>query len=137
MFVEVTQPNNKTFTLGNIYRSNSKHPSLSPKEQYDEFIELLNTTLIDYSSNSKELLIAGDFNLDVLKIKTCSFASTYIDTLFAHGMLQCVTNPTRFNNTSATCIDHFISNCVQKNYEICAILEPISDHFPIVYFKLN
>ena len=30
LFVEVIQSNNKRFVLGNIYRSNSKHPNLSP-----------------------------------------------------------------------------------------------------------
>jgi exonuclease III len=56
--------NGKHFTVGSIYRCISKHPSLSPREQFTEFINLLQN-LTDNLSNS-ELILGGDFNIDVV-----------------------------------------------------------------------
>ena len=43
--------------------------------------------------------------------------------------------PTRCTSSSASCIDHFISNFSQNKFETCIITTRISDHFPIVFFR--
>ena len=136
-FIEIKPPSSKSFILGNVYRSNANHPTLSSREQFDLFLEYLNTSLMEFNSDRGDLLLAGDFNLDVLKYQNCKLTATYVDTLFLNGLLQCVTKPTRLTHSSATCIDHFITNFTQDSYDVCAILSPLSDHLPLVYFKSN
>jgi exonuclease III len=111
--------NGKKFTIGSVYRSNGKHPTLSPNDQFLQFLELFNNTVEHLSSPNIEILIAGDFNIDVLKYQNCNMATTYIDSLFSNGLLQSMIKPTRCTNSSASCIDHFISNFPQKKFESC------------------
>jgi len=66
-----------------------------------------------------------------------TFLPTYIDCLFANGHLQLISHPTRCTSTSASCIDHFITNCTQNTFETCILTNRISDHFPIFFFNNN
>lgn len=86
---------------------------------------------------NSEIILAGDFNLDVLKYSTCSMASAYIDSLFASGLLQIISKPTRCSSFSTSCIDHFVTNCNQELFETCILVNCISDNFPIFFFVNN
>lgn len=104
---------------------------------YELYFDYLLATLEDFSANGKDVLIAGDNNIDVLNYKTCNTTNNFIDMLFANGFLQIVTRPTRVNLQSATCIDHFLTNFKQENYITDIIPTLISDHFPIVTYLQN
>jgi hypothetical protein len=121
--------NNKLFTVGSLYRC-INHPTLTAKEQFNEFSDLFSNLINNLSSN--ELILGGDLNLDVLKIDSCPLVSSYIDTLYANGFIQSVTKPTRCTLTSATCIDHFLTNAEQNSYESIIVVSLLSDHFPVV-----
>ena len=127
--------NGKKFTVGSIYQTCGHHPSLTQAEQFTQFLELFSNTVEEFASLSSELLIAGDFNLDVLKYQTCHSTSSYIDSLFANGLIQTVLKPTRCTLNSVLCIDHFVTNFPQSKFETCILTAKISDHFPIVFFK--
>jgi hypothetical protein len=90
----------------------------------------LNTSEIQKSN--KEMYLLGDFNIDVLKYKSCNFANTFIDLLFSNGLLQLVTKPTRCTNTSATLLDHVITNSQANNFASYVLISFISDHFPVI-----
>jgi hypothetical protein len=79
----------------------------------------------------------GDFNVDILKYKSCSFASNLIDLLFSLGLIQIVNKPTRCTDHSATLIDHIYTNNVNMS-EISSYIfvSHLSDHFPVIT-KLN
>jgi hypothetical protein len=123
--------NNRKYVLGSLYRCIGKHPSLSAKEQFGEFNDLLFNLLDNLSSS--ELILGGDINLDVLKIRSCKNTEAYVNNLFSNGCLQIVCKPTRCNNHSATCIDHFITNVQQPSYNTRILLSQISDHFPVFF----
>jgi hypothetical protein len=123
--------NNRKYVIGSLYRCIGKHPSLSAKDQFGVFYDLL-FNLLDNLSLS-ELILGGDINLDVLKIKSCQNTETYVNNLFSNGCLQVVCKPTRCNNLSATCIDHCITNVQQTSYNTCILLSRISDHFPVFF----
>ena len=120
-------------TIGNIYRSNTRHPDFSLTEQFNSFLEYLNASFDEFNLDNSDLLIAGDFNIDVLKYGTCKQTATYVDSLFACGLLQLVTKPSRYTPKTASCIDHFVTNLIQTTYNVTALLTPISDHFPIIF----
>ena len=86
------------------------------------------------NSKKVESYIFRDINLDCLKYGTCSDVTDYIDLFFSHGMLQLITKPTRCTLTSATVIDHVITNSNCSSYASIILVSQISDHFPIFHF---
>ena len=131
LFIEICDKDGKKTVIGSIYRSNSTLPNLTPSEQFTQFSEHLSSSLEEFSKNDKlDLILTGDLNIDILKYKNCNSAKNYVDTLFANGFLQIVTRPTRCTSTSASCLDHFITNSNQESYEVAIIIIRISDHFP-------
>ena len=54
--------------------------------------------------------------------------------LFSHGMIQVVSKPTRCTLTSATLIDHVITNSIADSYETIILISQLSDHFPVLHF---
>ena len=87
-----------------------------------------------YCSNRNPTYIFGDTNIDCLKYGTCANSTNYVDLLFSHGLLQLVTKPTRCTPTSATLIDHVITNAVADSYETVILTSQLSDHFPVLHF---
>ena len=134
IFVEISLPKNKKIIVGSVYRPNSKHTSLSEKNQFSIFLETLNNLLAEITESGKEIFILGDFNLDTLKYNINDFVTEYIDNIFSYGLLQTITRPTRCTHNSATIIDHVLSNSVQSSFISCIITNRISDHFPIITF---
>jgi hypothetical protein len=78
--------------------------------------------------------IAGDFNIDLLKINCNDFVDDYINNVFLNGFIQIISKPTRCTGTSATLIDHILTNDVRNSYESCIIVNKLSDHFPVLTF---
>ena len=79
--------------------------------------------------------IFGDFNLDALKYGISNQVTEYIDHLFSHGFIQIVMRPTRCTPTTATLIDHIITNSHSTVYETIILVNKISDHFPVFFFS--
>jgi hypothetical protein len=106
---------------------------LTQKDQLTEFLNLFNNLISNL--DNWELILGGDLNLDVLNYQSCNNVSSYIDSLFANGHIQTITKPTRCTISSATCLDHFITNCSQPVYDSVIVVSKISDHFPIIFLK--
>jgi hypothetical protein len=124
--------NNKMYVVGSLYRC-INHPTLTAKEQFTEFSDLFSNLISSLSSC--ELILGGDLNLDALKVNSCPLASSYFDLLFANGFIQSVTRPTRCTSSSATCLDHFLTNFNQNSYESIIVVSMVSDHFPVIFLK--
>ena len=122
----------KGITIGNRYRS--------PRTSNDN----LNACINEYSSivsllehNCKNsLIIAGDFNINLLKLNENDIYNSYFDALISHSLFQQITFPTRFTRTNGTLIDHFFSKLSQSMLESTAgiLIKNLSDHQP--YFML-
>jgi len=132
LFIEIALPNNSKFTIGTLYRPGATHPTLTPQELFHEFIELF-SNLLDNISDRSNLIILGDFNLDVLQFGSNNKCNDYVDLLFSFGLLQIVTRPTRCNDNSATLIDHIVTNIKAPVYDINILTSRISDHFPVIF----
>ncbi len=59
-------------------------------------------------NNKNERTVAGDFNIDLLKIHEKQVISEYFDTLTSHSFYPKITLPTRLSNTHGTLIDYFL-----------------------------
>ena len=107
LWIEIPGRNrNSKLLIGTIYRSESQM-------NLQDFEELLSDLAISWNGM---LLITGDFNIDLLKTHKPS-TRRYIELLQSFNLDQMVTKATRTTNTSATLIDHIITN-LAKNTKI-------------------
>jgi hypothetical protein len=133
LFIELFLPNKQKIVIGSIYRPGSTHPNLTQLQAFNEFIDLFSNLCDNLTNKKTDLILTGDFNIDILKYNSNSRASDYIDILFSFGLLQLVTKPTRCNDNSATLIDHFVTNIPLHDYMCDILTSRISDHFPIIF----
>ena len=133
MFVQFkleTQNSQQTCSviLGNIYR-----PPRENSDSYNSFMNSLEQTLATFE-NVQHVLLVGDFNFDLLKIKQKTHVNTFLETMLSNGYVPMITQPTRIMDNSKTLID----NCFVKCPNNCppnasAILyHNISDHQPYI-----
>ena len=87
-----------TCIIGGMYR----HPG----QNLDKFTNVLENTMIQIRQLHKPCLIAGDFNIDLLKYNKHQITNNYIENLLLYNFLPKVVMPTRISETSATVIDH-------------------------------
>ena len=132
LFIEVCLPNNKKIVVGTVYRPGTGVPGLTFTQQFSQFSDILSNILAELGNNYEQVLIYGDFNLNVLDIKN-KFINEYIETIFTHGFLQVVTRPTRINENSATLIDHILTNSSVQVHDTFIVCSKLSDHFPIIH----
>ena len=82
----------------------------SPSVSFTTFISELRSVLLLLSSTTSYILIAGDFNVNLLM--SGSETKEYLDVLANFQLTQYMRDPSRVCDLSATLIDHVIgSNC--------------------------
>ena len=81
----------KTLNIGNIYR-----PPKMLNEQINAFTTEFSSVVASLTNSNNELIIAGDFNINVLKINEIEVNSNFFDTLISHSLYPQITLPTRF-----------------------------------------
>ena len=129
--------NNKKITIGSLYRLGTHYPTLSRSEQFTQFCELF-SSIADAANNSHYLTyIFGDTNIDCLKYRIYANSTNYFNMLFSLGMLQIVSKPTRCTNSSATLIDHVITNSVSYSYDTIILISQLSDNFEIFLYFIS
>jgi len=99
----------------------------SPSGNYQYFIDKLETILNMIYSNSVELIICGDININYLIDST---SKQLLDSLLAsYGLHSTVQFPTRIQNNSYTTIDNiFIDTFKFSNFTVKPIINGLSDH---------
>ena len=54
--------------------------------------------------------------------------------IYRNGMIPNINKPTRVTRTTATAIDHILTNCfIDKNFKTAIFKSDISDHFPVCF----
>ena len=117
----------KPLIIGNIYR-----PPQSLNSNISTFTEDLSATLRTLNQSNVECVLAGDFNIDLLKVSEKPLFNDYLTTIISEGFLPKITLPTRFSSRSATLIDNFLCK-LSDHYSptFSGILtNHISDHQP-------
>jgi len=133
LFIEVFLTNNSKIIIGNVYRPGTSHPSLSPVEQFTNFLDYFTNILSSLTESKSVFYIVGDFNIDLLKCNNTARASDFVDLLFSFGLLQIITKPTRCTDNSATLIDHIITNQSAPSFNTTILTSKLSDHFPVLH----
>ena len=131
LFIEVKHRlvNNKII-IGNIYkppRDNNNPANIKA------FITELEPIIQELSSSNTEVLVCGDYNINLLKMTGEAHFSDFFEMMLGHSFYPKITLPTRLNNSSgATLIDNIYCKLSSCSISTCAgiILDQLSDHFP-------
>jgi hypothetical protein len=121
----------KAINIGNIYRP--------PKELLVNYYELINefSPILDtLENNNNEVMITGDFNIDLLKINNKHVISEYFDMLTSHSFYPKITLPTRLSNKHGTLIDNIFCKLTEATLNTTSgiLTKKFSDHQP--YFTI-
>ena len=130
---DILIPKTKSFTVGIFYR---------PPNQTD-FIENISKEFSNIDFCEKECYLLGDFNINTLcnnknifKMNKSALKSDQVSTLqkqyvelcSLYGLKQLIDEPTRITCSTASIIDHLLSNC-EKKISQCGVLDiSLSDH---------
>ena len=119
--------------LGVIYNHPRKNPT--------KFLEYLDDTLKKLRKENKQVLISGDFNLDLLRTDKIKAADQFINLMFSNCYQPLILQPTRY---TAGCRPSLIDNIFINSHDFDAVsgnfTAKISDHMPnfvILNKKLN
>ena len=125
LFLKVKLQENKYLTIGNIYR-----PPRNLANNYTAFKEELVLVLNQLDGN---VVIGGDFNIDLLKISEKPVISEYFDAVVSCGYIPKISLPTRLSRNGGTLIDNFLCK-ISNDFSNCTsgvLTYNISDHLPI------
>ncbi len=89
-----------------------------------------------FETNNNEVIITGDFNIDLLKIYDSPLISKYFDMLTGNSFYPKIIIPTRLSNNHGTLIDNFLCKLTNTTLDTTSVvlLKRFSDHQP--YFIL-
>ena len=133
-FVEVNGGNlNGKLTLGNIYRPPRFDNSNTTLKT---FLTELDPIISCITKDKADVLITGDFNINLLQINERTEIQKYFDLFVTRGLFPRVTLPTRMATKNASLIDQLFCKVKNPSQHIisCIIKTDISDHFP--YFSV-
>ena len=137
LFLEIKHENMKNkIIVGNIYKPPKDNNNCG---NVNGFVSELEPILHDLSNTNSEVLICGDYNINLLKINSEQHFSYFFDTMLSHSFFPKITFPTRLNNSSgATLIDNIFCKLSALTLQTKAgiMLDEISDHFPY-FISLN
>lgn len=128
---------NKKLILGNIYR-----PPRENIENYTIFINEIEAILSTFETY-ENIVICGDFNIDLLKIHEKHMYNTYLEMFLSNSYIPKITLPTRITPHSKTLIDNIFVK-LSNNFSTTTsgiVISNISDHLPcftcLDYLKLE
>ncbi|KAE8744172.1 hypothetical protein FOCC_FOCC009180 [Frankliniella occidentalis] len=109
----------RTYYIFGIYRP-------PPLNNVNTFFKNLSSLLLNFTNSENVIMVAGDFNLDLL-VKN-KHAKEFIDIMECYGIRPCFDSVTRKHYTTETCIDNI---CMSGDFPLCAeVIETyISDHY--------
>jgi hypothetical protein len=115
--------------LGNVYKPPKQNNNNNNIQTFmDDFFPIMQLL----SSGSSDCLIAGDFNINLLKINEREIIGNFVDRLFSCSFYPKITLPTRFSSHSCSLIDNIFTKLSKKsiNTNSGILLSAISDHLP-------
>ncbi|XP_065662580.1 uncharacterized protein LOC136085218 [Hydra vulgaris] len=121
IFVEVIYPLKSNTIFGCIYR----HPSLN----ITEFLSIhFNPLLEKLSHEAKNIVLMGDFNIDLLNYRESQVISNYFESLCSHSLFPTIILPTRVTAKTKTLIDNIFMNSFPTDIVSGNLTISISDH---------
>ena len=126
IFVEITQFNKANILIGAIYRP----PNNDIRAFNAEFSLLLDK--LDSVAKNKTIMLAGDYNLDLMMSDTNSYVGNFVSTLTAYSFVPTVTLPTRLTANNSSLLDNIFIKSFVGQASTAVIYSDISDHLPVL-----
>ena len=120
IWIEIPYSNKPNLICEVLYRQHN-----SPQS----FLDYLDLTLKKFSVSDKPIYIMGDFNIDLLKSKTCNYAKNFLFSFQSYSFIPSIDKPTRVYNNMATLIDNILINKIEDTIWSGNIVSDISDHY--------
>ena len=89
--------------LGNLYR-----PPRDILPNYNTFNAEFNHVLEQLTRSKTEVIIAGDYNINLLELAKRNIANRYFTFITSYNFYPHITLPTRYSRSNATLIDNFL-----------------------------
>ena len=121
-FAEIIVPNGKNIIVGCVY----KHHTI----EINDFEKLFLPKLRKINKEKKPVVVAGDFNIDLLKLNSHSQTNKYFDEITNLNFMPLITLPTRITSKSKTLIDNILFNQFVPDIKSGNLDVSISDHTP-------
>ena len=128
LFVDISRPElTKNIIISNIYRPpkfNNNNTTIR------NFIDEITPVLNNLQSKSCDVVLAGDFNIDLLKINERELYGEFFDLMLSCNFFPQISLPSRFSKKNASLLDQiFVKNSFLDRSVSSAILcNDISDH---------
>ena len=90
---------------------------------------ILSSSIELYSSRNRNIYLMEDFNIDLLKLESCSYSKELLELTQSFSLLPAEDNPARVYGNSATLIDNIYSNNLENSLICGNIVTDITDHF--------
>ena len=105
-FIEILNKKQKKIITGCVYN----HPKDDVSDLTNNFI----TPLLDKLSNeNKDIMIMGDFNINLITYNDDKNTGNFLDTMFSQSFLPYITTPTRITRNTKT--SKPLSNIISGN----------------------
>ena len=110
-------------------------PNSSIEVFNDRITDILNVA----NRENKLIYLLGDINIYFLKTDEHSPTSSFVDTLYSYNVFPLITKPTRVTKTSATLIDHILTNNLdsESRHKQGILCTDISDHYAVFHVSKN
>ena len=124
--VEVENKKSKNIVLNLVY-----HP---PNGDHKELENNFKSSLSKREISHKDVILAGDFNINLLNFDTNKKVQNFLNLMFRFGMIPTINKPTRVTRQTDSAIDYIITNSIMHTgFKSGIIRTGISDHFPIFF----
>ena len=117
----------RNIILSNIYR-----PPRNTNENISSFIDELRSIISSFDKRNQDIIIAGDFNINLLKLNDKELYNDYFDMLTSLSYFPKITLPTRLSGNCGTLIDNFFCRISQNTLDASSgiLIKEFSDHQP-------
>ena len=78
------------------------------KDEIKQFINEFTLLIVSLEKYRLNINLAGDYNLNLLKINNDELCNEFFDLITSHSLLPQITLPTRLSQTSGTLIDNIL-----------------------------
>ena len=92
---------------------------------------------VSYSRMGEGVWVCGDYNIDLLKVKTNKHNGEHFDEIISQGFIPKSTLPTRISEHSSTLIDNIFTSNMDEKESSGILLNQISDHQMIFTLIIN
>ena len=122
--VEIINSKSRNFVVTGVYRP--------PKGDIKVFKNYCKDFLKKKSGSSKTVFMVGDLNINSFDYDNNALVKNFFNLIFQSGFLPLIQRATRVTRTTATAIDHIITDAILESTMHSGIIKAnISDHFPI------